>query len=889
MKKFIFFARVYIWCTLAIPSTLYAQELTDVYPNYVVIGAFAIQNNAVEFTKEANKNKFSAKFEMNFNRNLYYVYVRTTDDRKFAFAEALRLRKETKYFDTWVYSGPFAKVPLAEQSTKEYRDFDPHTGEGIASLNASGAEKNTSETIPPLTNGDETVTTHPVVGATLNETSEGRKNRRQEKSSRRNRKDNGAVDTETNAVNGQNVELRSPANGKKNANSIAYNDRSNGVATGQQAERNPSETDSQRTGAQANQASGQIASRTDGDQAEISSLATSANEKQDSGKTAKNNKKGTDRNKPKSSLTTEGTLASAPAEGLTPNKDDQSTGDGQHENPADLPSGAPIETTNDEPRIEGGNTALSSPAQSTKQGSHTVRPEEVKEKSSSLTAAQKPTQTSGSLSQSALVDGQKAISGKTSGETTNQQTSDLASPKEGVVSKAIQNQGTATEKTNELTPAKEGTETKGVANNTTGAKPKQSSTQVAKQGGVNGQNASLTSAGKQTESSGTSSKTSPDNGQQGPQLSGEAMKQATATGARTGKVSAQSPKDNLTASGQNGVQAADQSVELKSKSGQMAKQTLASKQNTGSPQASQQSRAQINPASDAQTSTVTSGVKDLSPEELLKISSLTDAGKKALAENRERVVKLGPPPQRTTTAQLSKEEVSGKNFYFYLFRADNLATVDGEVDAIDFEKSRRMATYQGNTPVKVIMPSGKTKQISFVCEVFGYRKQQKEFDPASPPADLYLDDKGNLVVPFELRRMEKGDIAIMYNVFFFKDAAVMRPESRYEVNNLLDLLVENPTYKVMIHGHTNGNATGKIIRMDTPGNFYTLTGTKQSFGSAKQLSEERAIVIREFLVNSGISPERMQIKAWGGKKPIHDKHSVRANENVRVEIEILSE
>jgi outer membrane protein OmpA-like peptidoglycan-associated protein len=93
----------------------------------------------------------------------------------------------------------------------------------------------------------------------------------------------------------------------------------------------------------------------------------------------------------------------------------------------------------------------------------------------------------------------------------------------------------------------------------------------------------------------------------------------------------------------------------------------------------------------------------------------------------------------------------------------------------------------------------------------------------------------------------------------------------------------------MIHGHTNGNAAGKIIRMDKPGNFYSLTNTSQGMGSAKKLSEERALLIREYLISSGVSPERMQVKAWGGKKPIHDKHAVRANENVRVEIEILSD
>lgn len=252
------------------------------------------------------------------------------------------------------------------------------------------------------------------------------------------------------------------------------------------------------------------------------------------------------------------------------------------------------------------------------------------------------------------------------------------------------------------------------------------------------------------------------------------------------------------------------------------------------------------------------------------------------------IVKI-PHPIRQTSAPLSPEDVVGKRFYFHLFRADNHNTVPGEVDAIDFERSRKMGTYPANEGVEVVMAGGKAKHISFVCQVFGYRKLQQEFDPASPSPELYLDDKGNLVVPFELVRLQKGDIAIMYNVFFFKDAAVMRPESRYEVNNLLDLLVENPSYKIVIHGHTNGNASGKIIRMDKPGNFYALTGTKQGFGSAKQLSEERALVIRDFLITSGVSGDRMQVKAWGGKKPIHDKHSVRAHENVRVEIEILSE
>lgn len=116
----------------------------------------------------------------------------------------------------------------------------------------------------------------------------------------------------------------------------------------------------------------------------------------------------------------------------------------------------------------------------------------------------------------------------------------------------------------------------------------------------------------------------------------------------------------------------------------------------------------------------------------------------------------------------------------------------------------------------------------------------------------------------------------------------MRPESRFEVTSLLDMLKENPKYKIKIHGHANGGAHGKIISMGkTSTSFFALNDTKEGFGSAKELSEERASIIRDYLLTNGIEANRMQVKAWGGKRPIHDKHSARAQENVRVEIEIL--
>jgi hypothetical protein len=158
MKRFILFARVYTSLIFVLPITLSAQEVL-VYPNYVVIGAFAHHKNAIAFTNDANKNKFPARFEMNPNRNLYYVYVLTTDDREFAIAEAVKLRAKTKYFGTWVYSGALGSLVLAIPGGQPDQDVNPVNGEKMESVSskenptASGTGKSN---VPGQREGNET-------------------------------------------------------------------------------------------------------------------------------------------------------------------------------------------------------------------------------------------------------------------------------------------------------------------------------------------------------------------------------------------------------------------------------------------------------------------------------------------------------------------------------------------------------------------------------------------------------------------------------------------------------------------------------------------------------------------------------------------------------------
>jgi outer membrane protein OmpA-like peptidoglycan-associated protein len=248
------------------------------------------------------------------------------------------------------------------------------------------------------------------------------------------------------------------------------------------------------------------------------------------------------------------------------------------------------------------------------------------------------------------------------------------------------------------------------------------------------------------------------------------------------------------------------------------------------------------------------------------------------------------PVETNTASQNSAAAIhDGKTFLFKLFRASNLEPVSGDVNIINPENLKKAATYKGNEDV-LVGTVNKTGNVSIECDVFGYRKISQLINLNQPQAtEGIVIENNKAVVPFELVRLKKGDIAVMYNVYFYKDAAIMRPESRYEVTSLMEMMKENPNYEIKIHGHTNGGAAGKIIEPGESKNYFSLTGTKEGFGSAKKLSEERANVLRDFLVSEGIDPNRMQVKAWGGKKPIYDKHHSQAQTNVRVEIEIIKD
>ncbi len=253
-------------------------------------------------------------------------------------------------------------------------------------------------------------------------------------------------------------------------------------------------------------------------------------------------------------------------------------------------------------------------------------------------------------------------------------------------------------------------------------------------------------------------------------------------------------------------------------------------------------------------------------------------------------------PEPVKEPEASKEPVPLKEaqVLFYLFNPTNSEPIEGDVDVVDGDVSRLIKKVKAHEVIPMIDPKNKTGKVTLIGSSFGYRKVQHDFilsevKPDQLPEHIEWRDN-HYIIKFDLARLHRGDIETLYNVYFFNDAAVMLPESKYELDRLLDFMNADPNYKIQLHGHTNGNARGKIITMGPSKNFFELTSdVKEGSGTAKDLSYQRAQVIKDWLVSNNISADRITIKAWGGSRMIHDKDSNNARRNVRVEVEVLED
>lgn len=120
-----------------------------------------------------------------------------------------------------------------------------------------------------------------------------------------------------------------------------------------------------------------------------------------------------------------------------------------------------------------------------------------------------------------------------------------------------------------------------------------------------------------------------------------------------------------------------------------------------------------------------------------------------------------------------------------------------------------------------------------------------------------------------LKKAEVGSVAILKNIFFNSGEAIIQSASIAELDRLHELLKGNPTLRIQINGHTDN------VGDDT----YN-----------QKLSEQRALAVAKYLLQYGISAERVTSKGFGETRPLvsNDDENGGREINRRTEIEIIS-
>lgn len=143
-------------------------------------------------------------------------------------------------------------------------------------------------------------------------------------------------------------------------------------------------------------------------------------------------------------------------------------------------------------------------------------------------------------------------------------------------------------------------------------------------------------------------------------------------------------------------------------------------------------------------------------------------------------------------------------------------------------------------------------------------------DGYAPDRKVMIIAKWKASVTNNIDDLEVGEAVVLKNILFYAGRAVIMPESNPELDKLYMFMVRNKTVKIQLEGHICCTPTQ---RMD------------------EELSENRAKAIRDYLVDLGISSDRINYVGYGFLHPLvqgdwWDESEQRKNR--RVEMRVLS-
>jgi OOP family OmpA-OmpF porin len=155
---------------------------------------------------------------------------------------------------------------------------------------------------------------------------------------------------------------------------------------------------------------------------------------------------------------------------------------------------------------------------------------------------------------------------------------------------------------------------------------------------------------------------------------------------------------------------------------------------------------------------------------------------------------------------------------------------------------------------------GHTYQLSIISE--NHQQHSEVFDPKNELTGNEI--KRN----YFLKPVLKENQIIRLNRLIFEQGKSSITSASYqELNRLLKIMNENPRMRIQLEGHTDYRGSKKLNM---------------------ELSKNRVMAVKSYLVGKGILLNRIKTKAFGGTQPLIREQSIEASEiNRRVEVRIL--
>ncbi len=125
------------------------------------------------------------------------------------------------------------------------------------------------------------------------------------------------------------------------------------------------------------------------------------------------------------------------------------------------------------------------------------------------------------------------------------------------------------------------------------------------------------------------------------------------------------------------------------------------------------------------------------------------------------------------------------------------------------------------------------------------------------------------LIQAELQPVRHGSTVVLNNIFFDLDQSELKPESFTELVLLADFLKSSPDIVIELGGHTD-NIGSEAYNLD--------------------LSQRRALAVRNFLTDNEIHEDRILVRGYGASKPVADNETEAGRAlNRRTEMRILGE